>query len=70
MAIANKIAGHLSRSSWIRKMFEEGERLRHEHGADKVFDFTLGNPDLEPPETFKKRCGNWRTTRCRVCTVI
>ena len=54
MAIANKIAGHLSRSSWIRKMFEEGERLRHEHGADKVFDFTLGNPDLEPPETFKK----------------
>lgn len=54
MAIANKIAAHLSRSSWIRKMFEEGERLRHEHGADKVFDFTLGNPDLEPPETFKK----------------
>jgi len=54
MAIANKIAAHLSRSSWIRKMFEEGERLRHEHGADKVFDFTLGNPDLEPPEAFKK----------------
>jgi len=54
MAIANKIAAHLSRSSWIRKMFEEGERLRQEHGADKVFDFTLGNPDLEPPEAFKK----------------
>ena len=54
MAIANKIAGHLSSSSWIRKMFEEGERLRREHGADKVFDFTLGNPDLEPPEAFKK----------------
>lgn len=52
MAIANKIAGHLSRSSWIRKMFEEGERLRQEFGADKVFDFTLGNPDLEPPESF------------------
>ena len=52
MAIANKIAGHLSRSSWIRKMFEEGGRLRQEHGADKVFDFTLGNPDVEPPQAF------------------
>lgn len=52
MAIANKIAGHLSRSSWIRKMFEEGERLRQEYGADKVFDFTLGNPDVEPPQAF------------------
>lgn len=53
MAIANKIAGHLSRSSWIRKMFEEGEKLRHEYGSDKVFDFTLGNPEIEPPQSFK-----------------
>lgn len=52
MAIANKIAGYISRSSWIRKMFEEGERLRQEFGADKVYDFTLGNPDVEPPEEF------------------
>lgn len=33
MAIANKIAGYISRSSWIRKMFEEGERLRQEFGG-------------------------------------
>mgnify|MGYP002350554109 FL=1 len=52
MAIANKIAGYISRSSWIRKMFEEGERLRQEFGADNVYDFTLGNPDVEPPEEF------------------
>lgn len=52
MAIANKIAGYISRSSWIRKMFEEGERLRGEVGADNVYDFTLGNPDAEPPEQF------------------
>jgi len=52
MAIANKIAGYISRSSWIRKMFEEGERLRQEFGADNVYDFTLGNPDVEPPEAF------------------
>ncbi len=52
MAIATKIAGFIERASWIRKMFEEGERLRRIHGADKVFDFTLGNPDVEPPPEF------------------
>ncbi|MGA2326028.1 MAG: hypothetical protein ABSH05_07050 [Bryobacteraceae bacterium] len=31
-------------------MFEEGARLRAERGADRVFDFTLGNPEVEPPE--------------------
>jgi len=53
MAIANKIASHLSKSSWIRKMFEEGERLRQEFGAENVHDFTLGNPDIEPPQAFR-----------------
>ncbi len=50
MPIANKVKGCLERASWIRKMFEEGDRLRQEFGADKVFDFTLGNPTTEPPE--------------------
>jgi len=36
----------------IRKMFEEGNLLRKQHGADKVFDYSLGNPDLEPPPEF------------------
>jgi aspartate aminotransferase len=36
----------------IRKMFEEGNLLRKQHGADKVFDFSLGNPDLDPPPAF------------------
>ena len=31
-------------------MFEEGIRMRRERGAENVFDFTLGNPDVEPPE--------------------
>lgn len=53
MPIATKIAGHISKSSWIRKMFEEGERLRQLHGADSVFDFTIGNPDTEPPQALK-----------------
>ena len=31
-------------------MFEIGIQLRRERGAENVFDFTLGNPDVEPPE--------------------
>jgi len=53
MPVADKVAGFIANSSWIRKMFEEGERLRKEFGADKVYDFTLGNPDVEPPEAFR-----------------
>ncbi|MGI6085537.1 MAG: aminotransferase class I/II-fold pyridoxal phosphate-dependent enzyme, partial [Acetivibrionales bacterium] len=39
----------LGKSSMIRAMFEDGERLRKQYGADKVYDFSLGNPDTEPP---------------------
>jgi aspartate aminotransferase len=54
MAIATKIASHISKSSWIRRMFEEGERLRREFGDESVYDFTLGNPDVEPPQAFQE----------------
>jgi aspartate aminotransferase len=54
MTIANHIKSKISGSSWIRKMFEEGARLKAEHGAENVFDFSLGNPNLEPPEKFRK----------------
>lgn len=47
--ISEKILENLGRSSFIRAMFEEGEKLRKLHGADKVFDFSIGNPDIEPP---------------------
>jgi aspartate aminotransferase len=49
MPIANAIAEQLKNASWIRRMFEEGVRLKREHGADAVCDFSLGNPDMEPP---------------------
>ena len=39
-------------ASWIRQMFEEGNRLRAEVGADNVFDFSLGNPSAPPPAQF------------------
>src|SRR5215471_5755017 len=50
MGISKAIAGQMERASWIRRMFEIGVQLRKERGAEKVFDFTLGNPDVEPPE--------------------
>ncbi|MBW1988883.1 MAG: pyridoxal phosphate-dependent aminotransferase [Deltaproteobacteria bacterium] len=52
MAIARNIQDSLARASWIRKMFEEGARLKEVHGPENVFDFSLGNPNLEPPEAF------------------
>jgi aspartate aminotransferase len=50
---SDKIIANLSRSSWIRAMFEEGEKLRKLYGADKVYDFSLGDPDIEPPKAVK-----------------
>lgn len=52
MGISQKMTEFAERSSWIRKMFEEGAKLKAEFGADKVFDFSLGNPDLPPPPQF------------------
>jgi aspartate aminotransferase len=49
MSISIKVRSCIERSSWIRKMFEEGARLRAIHGDENVFDFTLGNPSVEPP---------------------
>ena len=49
MAISRTIAEQMERSSWIRRMFEIGIQLRKERGPENVFDFSLGNPDVEPP---------------------
>lgn len=54
MTIAKKIETIIEKSSWIRKMFEEGARLRAEHGAENVFDFSLGNPNVLPPTDFRE----------------
>ncbi len=55
MPISNRVRSAIESSSWIRKMFEEGRRLKEKHGADQVFDFSLGNPDLPPPSAFLDR---------------
>ena len=41
-------------SSWVRRMFEEGEELKRQHGEENVFDFSLGNPEMEPPSSLKR----------------
>lgn len=55
MAIAKKIHGFMTQSSFIRKMFEEGIRLKEQYGAQNVFDFSLGNPNIDPPAAVKAR---------------
>lgn len=55
MAIAAKIARFIESSSWIRKMFEEGARLKKIYGEDKVFDFSLGNPNVPPPDIVREK---------------
>lgn len=49
MPAAAEIREAILKGSWIRKMFEEGAQLKAAIGADKVFDFTLGNPYGDPP---------------------
>jgi len=58
MTIAKKIKASISQSSMIRKMFDEGILLKKKHGADKVYDFSLGNPNVEQPEEFKRELIN------------
>lgn len=54
MTVASQIAEAMERGSFIRKMFEEGRELKRIHGPGKVFDFSIGNPDVPPPAAFQK----------------
>ncbi|WP_130862901.1 pyridoxal phosphate-dependent aminotransferase [Bacilliculturomica massiliensis] len=52
--IAKKMEPFLHNNSAIRTMFEEGNRLKKIYGDDKVFDFSLGNPNVPAPEAVKE----------------
>ena len=52
--ISNKMMEFVKNSSVIRAMFEEGKRLAEIHGAENVYDFSLGNPSVLPPVEVKK----------------
>lgn len=54
MPIADAIKKAQESGSWIRKMFEEGAALKKQYGADRVYDFSIGNPDIEPPPAFHR----------------
>lgn len=52
--ISDKMVTLVKNSSVIRQMFEEGKRLSKIYGADKVYDFSLGNPSVVPPKEVKE----------------
>lgn len=52
--IAKKMEPYLKNNSAIRMMFEEGNRLKAQYGADRVFDFSLGNPNVPAPAEIRE----------------
>ncbi len=50
--IADKVAADMKSASWIREMFEKGRQLKTRYGPDQVHDFSLGNPNGVPPQSF------------------
>ena len=54
MPVSIKVRGFMEQGGWIRRMFEAGIALKAQYGADSVFDLSLGNPVVEPPEEFHR----------------
>lgn len=52
--ISKIMMDYVANSSVIRAMFEEGKKLSKIYGEENVFDFSLGNPNVEPPDSIKK----------------
>ena len=48
--ISKKMKPFVANNSAVRAMFEEGNKLREIYGADKVYDFSLGNPNVPAPK--------------------
>ena len=57
--ISSEIQSQMAGSSWIRRMFEKGIELKKQFGAENVFDFSLGNPDIPPPSCAPTHCTGW-----------
>ena len=52
--IADSMKGFVKNSSAIRAMFEEGKKMAQEYGAENVYDFSLGNPNVPAPAEVKE----------------
>lgn len=50
IVIAEKMKSFVQGSSVIRAMFEEGKKMAAIYGAENVYDFSLGNPNVPAPE--------------------
>ncbi len=53
--IAKKMAKYVAGSSVTRAMFEEGKKMAAKFGAENVYDFSLGNPSVEPPKAVREQ---------------
>ena len=54
MPVSKKVQGFMEQGGWIRRMFEAGITMKAQYGEDNVFDLSLGNPVVEPPEQFNQ----------------
>ncbi len=54
MIVSHKIKKQMEETGWIRRMFEEGINMKKRYGDENVYDFSLGNPDVEPPEQLRR----------------
>ena len=52
MSLSKIIREGIGQDSWIRRMMDEGIKLKKQYGDDKVFDLTAGNPTVPPPPEF------------------
>lgn len=52
--ISDKMKKLVENNSVIREMFEEGKRLSKIYGEENVFDFSLGNPSVQTPESVNR----------------
>ncbi|UCG82336.1 MAG: pyridoxal phosphate-dependent aminotransferase [Dehalococcoidia bacterium] len=59
MAVSKKLQQQMMEGGWIRKMFEEGIALKKKYGERNVFDLSLGNPVIEPPDEFRRELHKW-----------
>ncbi len=59
MAVSRKLQQQMVEGGWIRKMFEDGIALKKKYGESNVFDLSLGNPVVEPPEEFLRDLLRW-----------
>ena len=52
--ISKHMAPYMEGNKTVRAMFELGKNLAAEIGAENVYDFSLGNPNVNPPEAVKQ----------------